>query len=72
MQNSELHRHQCEVRHYLATRVEKGAGGRDWLRRVLDDIERKRGRAAAQRLKDDIVTQWQAGNRGAPGDWRVA
>lgn len=69
MQSSELHRHQCEVRHYLAQRVEKGASGRDWLRRMLADIEKRRGRAAAERLRVDIVDQWKKGSRGEAGTW---
>lgn len=44
--------------------------GKFWLRGVLMAIEKKRGKQAAERLMDDIVTQWKAGNRGAYDDWR--
>jgi hypothetical protein len=44
--------------------------GKFWLRGVLMDIEKRRGKRAAQRLTDDIVVQWKAGNRGEPNDWR--
>lgn len=67
----EIERHRSEVREWIRRRVEKGkVDGVEWLRKVLKDIEKRRGEQAAQRLKDDISQQWQRGNRGALGDWR--
>lgn len=64
-------RHRCEVREWMKRRALMPPDqGRFWLRGVLMDIERKRGKVAAQRLTDDIVFQWKAGNRGEPNDWR--
>lgn len=63
----EEHRHRSEVREWMRRRRVKGI---QWLRGVLMDIERKRGKQAAERLRNDIRTQWELGNRGEPGDWR--
>jgi hypothetical protein len=67
MDSSEEHRHRSEVRYWIGRRVENG---KEWLRGTLEDIERRRGRAAANRLRYDIAAEWAAGNRGEPGDWR--
>lgn len=63
----EEERHRCECREWMRRRLKLG---KDWLRGVLQDIERKRGAAACQRLRDDIAQQWKLGNRGDYGDWR--
>lgn len=63
----EEHRHRCEVREWMRRR---GENGKEWLRGVLRDIEKRRGKPAAERLKRDIAEQWQLGNRGEYGDWR--
>ena len=64
-------RHRCEVREWMRRRAQKGPGdGRSWLGKVMQDIERKRGKNAAERLRHDIRQQWQLGNRGDVGDWR--
>lgn len=64
-------RHVCEVREWIRRRAAKGPSeGRGWLAKVMQDIEKRRGTQAAERLRDDIVGQWKAGNRGAFGDWR--
>jgi hypothetical protein len=69
----EEERHRCETREWIRRRAQKDPQtGREWLADVLRDIERKRGKQAAERLKRDISEQWQRGNRGAPGDWREA
>lgn len=60
-------RHRCEVREWMRRRTENG---KDWLRGILDGIERKRGKTAADRLRSDIARQWKQGNRGEYGDWR--
>jgi hypothetical protein len=52
---SEQHRHECEVRHVAAlpTRAERAA--------YLDErLERKRGKAAADRLRFDVAAAWRA------------
>jgi hypothetical protein len=71
MQEEEERRHVCEVREWLKRRAAMGPrDGKTWLAGVLNDIERKRGKQAAERLRGDIRRQWIAGNRGDPGDWR--
>ena len=71
MQEEEERRHVCEVREWLKRRAAMGPReGKTWLAKVLNDIERKRGKRAGERLRDDIRRQWVAGNRGEPGDWR--
>jgi hypothetical protein len=64
---AEEHRHRCEVRQVLAWRVQFGP---EWVKDWLDGVGKKRGPAAADRLRNDCRTQWAAGNRGEPGDWR--
>lgn len=34
------------------------------------DIEKRRGKQAADRLREDIAQQWTRRNRGERGDWR--
>lgn len=36
----------------------------------VDQVRRRRGDEAADRLLADARAQWAAGNRGKPGDWR--
>jgi Ser/Thr protein kinase RdoA (MazF antagonist) len=57
----------CEVRQWLRWRAERA---KEWLQEALDDIARRRGSAAAARLRADIGDQWSKGNRGVWGDWR--
>lgn len=61
------HRHRCEVRAVLRWRVIEGG---DWVRDWLAGVEQKRGKAAADQLREDARRQWSLGNRGEPGDWR--
>jgi hypothetical protein len=63
----EEHRHRCEAREWMRRRAGKD---KEWLRDVLDEIERSRGKLASERLRRDIKDQWARGNRGAPADWR--
>ena len=63
----EEHRHRCEVRQVLAWRVQHGL---EWVKEWLDGVAKKRGQAAADRLRADCRTQWAAGNRGEWSDWR--
>jgi len=64
--NTELFRHQAEVRQVLLWRVEDRGKAMDYLAMV----RQKRGDQAADRLEKDCRTQWQRGNRGERGDWR--
>lgn len=65
----EQRRHRCEVTEWIKRRVAKGPEeGRKWLQGVLKDIERIRGKRAAERLRNDIAEQWKLGNRGE--GWR--
>lgn len=75
----EPHRHRCEVRQVLQWRVDRGSnwvrqwinGGRDQATgKPVRGVRQVRGDAAADRLLDDCLQQWQLGNRGDPGDWR--
>lgn len=71
MQDEEERRHRCEVTEWIKRRAAKGPQeGKPWLAKVLQDIAKKRGQRAAERLRNDIATQWKAGNRGEPGGWR--
>lgn len=67
MNNTEHHRHQCEVRWMLTQRQQRDA---EWLDSHMDGIAKRRGAEAAQALRSDCRAQWVAGNRGAWGDWR--
>lgn len=63
--NSELYRHQCEVRYLLRKRQELG---RIWLVRTLESIEKQRKNIDL--LKKDVRYQWMMGNRGLiEGEW---
>lgn len=63
---SEEYRHQCEVRYVLRRRVRSKEDAYDFL----ENIKKKRGLNAYNRLKNDCADQWAKGNRGAYGDWR--
>ena len=56
--NSEVYRHQCEVRYLLRKRKELG---RLWLVNHLELIEKHRGRVAVAQLKKDLLFQWRLG-----------
>lgn len=60
-------RHQAEVRYWIGLRAERG---KQWLREILMSIEKRRGKVAANQLREDISTQWTRGNRGVWGDWK--
>ncbi len=67
MRSDEGHRHQCEVRQLLRSRVERGT---EWVRDWLESLVKPRGVDAVEKLRADTTLQWKMGNRGAPGDWR--
>lgn len=59
-------RHQCEVRHILALTAQRASKAREYL----EIVEKKRGIAAAQKLRQDAREQWNRGNRGKWGEWK--
>jgi hypothetical protein len=62
----EEQRHRCEVNQVLRWRVESRPKSSDYLQ----DVRKKRGNKAADKLEKDCKEQWQRGNRGLKGDWR--
>ncbi len=63
--NSEGHRHRCEVRQVLKWRTQD----RNKAIEYLSIVRNKRGDRVAQLLEKDCKTQWTLGNRGDEGDW---
>jgi len=61
-------RHRSEVRRLLYLR--NGCENWDSIQSYLVTVKRKRGEIAHDRLASDIKSQWRAGNRGNPNDWR--
>lgn len=66
MDNSEEHRHRCEVRQVLQWRAEDRSKALEYL----SNVRKRRGDVAADKLEKDVRKQWAAGNRGVWGDWR--
>ena len=62
--HSEEFRHRCEVRWLIAERIRRGKDGRVWLRGYLERVPGRKGR-----LEQDILRQWNLGNRGEPNHW---
>jgi BMFP domain-containing protein YqiC len=65
-QSDEQYRHECEVRAWILYRTKEG---KEALRERFRNIERKRSKKAVERLKNDFLEQWNAGNRGESGLW---
>lgn len=65
-QELETHRYRCEVRELLKNRAERG---KTWLRRMFLLIEKARGPGSTEKLKSDVLEQWNKGNRGTHGVW---
>jgi hypothetical protein len=63
--NSELHRHRCEVRQVLKWRTQD----RNKAIEYLSIVRKKRGDRSAQLLEKDCREQWQLGNRGDESVW---
>ena len=63
--NSEQHRHRCEVRQILKWRTQD----RNKAIEYLSIVRIKRGDRTAQLLEKDCREQWSRGNRGNEGDW---
>jgi hypothetical protein len=63
--NSEVHRHRCEVRQVLKWRTQD----RNKAIEYLSIVRNKRGDRTAQLLEKDCKEQWTLGNRGNEGLW---
>ena len=63
--NSEVHRHRCEVRQVLKWRTQD----RNKAIEYLSIVRKKRGDRTAQLLEKDCKEQWQLGNRGDESVW---
>lgn len=61
--SDEENRHRCEVRWCIAERTKRGV---NWLREYLanESLASRKGR-----LEQDILDQWNKGNRGEQGVW---
>ena len=66
MDNSEQHRHRCEVRQVLKWRTQD----RNKAIEYLSIVRNKRGDRVAQLLEKDCKTQWTLGNRGEDSQWK--
>jgi len=64
--NSEQHRHRCEVRQVLEWRTQD----RNKAIEYLSIVRKKRGDRAAKLLEKDCREQWTLGNRGLNGEWK--
>jgi hypothetical protein len=64
--NSELHRHRCEVRQVLKWRTQDRNKAIEYLSLVI----KKRGDRVAQLLEKDCREQWTLGNRGEDSQWK--
>lgn len=64
--NSEQHRHRCEVRQVLKWRTQD----RNKAIEYLSIVRNKRGDRVAQLLEKDCREQWKLGNRGLNGEWK--
>jgi len=64
--NTEQHRHRCEVRQVLKWRTQD----RNKAIEYLSIVRIKRGDRTAQLLEKDCRTQWTLGNRGTNGEWK--
>ena len=63
--NSEGHRHRCEVRQVLKWRTQD----RNKAIEYLSIVRNKRGDRVAQLLEKDCRDQWQLGSKGEEGVW---
>ena len=63
--NTEQHRHRCEVRQVLKWRTQD----RNKAIEYLSIVRKKRGDRTAQLLEKDCMEQWKLGSRGDDGVW---
>ena len=64
--NSEGHRHRCEVRQVLKWRTQD----RNKAIEYLSIVRNKRGDRTAQLIEKDCREQWTLGNRGEDSQWK--
>ena len=62
----ELERHKAEVRYVLQLRVQDRNKAIEYL-----SLVREKRKEKAKQLELDCRKQWELGNRGDKGDWRV-
>ena len=62
----EVERHRCEVRYVLQLRVQDRNKAMEYL-----SLVREKRKEKANKLELDCRKQWELGNRGDKGDWRV-
>ena len=62
----EQERHRCEVRYVLQLRVQDRNKAMEYL-----SLVREKRKEKANKLELDCRKQWELGNRGEKGDWRV-
>ena len=65
--NSEQHRHRCEVRQVLKWRTQD----RNKAIEYLSIVRNKRGDRTVQLLEKDCRDQWGLGNRGDENEWFI-
>jgi hypothetical protein len=69
---SEAWRHHCEVQWALRLPDRVGPRSKRWTKAMyINEVRAKRGDAAADRLRADLIKAWRASNE-APGVGRVA
>jgi hypothetical protein len=69
---SEAWRHHCEVQWALRLPDKVGPRSKRWTKAMyINEVRAKRGDAAADRLRMDLIKAWRAGNE-ASGTDRVA
>ena len=56
MRDDERHRHECEVRDCIKRFYPHGAA----MAAHLELVEKRRGKSAADRLREDVRTAWKA------------
>jgi hypothetical protein len=61
--SSEEYRHQCEVRALIKNRI---TYGKQYL---VDFLNQKAVKGRRAKLEQDILEQWNKGNRGEHGTW---
>lgn len=66
MDDLEDERHKAEVRYVLQLRVQDRNKAMEYL-----SLVREKRKEKAKQLEDDCKAQWNLGNRGEKGDWRV-
>ena len=66
---SETFRHQCEVR-WLLRKIDSARDKKTAMYDYIELVRKARGDAAADRIVEDIRSQWGKGNRGKNDEWK--